>query len=266
MNKQKVNDKKPKKFSTKNYNITDLDPKTAFQRHVYHRDQFAHFLRWTHVLKCMKIGDSVLDFGCGGGNLLEVLYRNRFKASKYVGLDIRAKTIQTAKENFGDVPWAAFYQVDLVKEPEVFFGRLKSKHVCSFEVLEHVGKINGEAFMRNFAACGDRNSVFYLSTPNYDEKVGAAGNHTYDSGDGNGVQPQEFTHAEIAALIEPHFEVIEKFGTFASQKDYKHLLTDPQKEMYTALNRYYDSNLLAVLFAPLFPEQSRNTLWKMKLK
>lgn len=250
----------------KNYNTTDLDPKVAFERHIYHRDQFAHYLRWTHVLKCMKRDDSVVDFGCGNGNLAEVLYRNRFAASSYTGLDIRAKTLDKARLAFKDVPWVTFLQADLVKEKPVFFefNVPPAKHVCSFEVLEHVGKANGQAFMENFAACGDQESTFYLSTPNYDPDVGAAGNHTYDSGDGNGVQPQEFTHEEIQALVDPLFEVTEKYGTFASQKDYKQKLEAWQVKMYQELKRYYDSNLIAVIMAPMFPEQSRNTLWKMK--
>jgi len=252
----------------KNYNTTDLDPQTSFERHVYHRDQFAHYLRWTHVLKCMKIGDTVVDFGCGKGSLAEVLYRNRFAASLYVGLDIRSKTLDKARVEFQNVPWIEFIKADLVKEQVDFFkfNVPPGKHVVSFEVLEHVGKVNGQAFMENFAACGNENSVFYLSTPNYDARVGAAGNHTYDSGDGNGVQPQEFTHAEIQALIDPHFDVIEKFGTFASQKDYKKKLEVWQTKMFQALNKYYDSNLVANIMAPMFPEDSRNTMWKLRLK
>ena len=58
------------------YNTTDLRPDQAFERHVFHRDQFAHYLRWTHILKEAKIGESIVDFGCGAANLLEVLYRN----------------------------------------------------------------------------------------------------------------------------------------------------------------------------------------------
>lgn len=265
------------KPSTKHYNTTDLDPESAFERHVYHRDQFAHYLRWTHILREMKIGQTVLDFGCGSGSLLEVLYRNRFKAARYIGIDIRQKTIEAARQKYAAVDWAEFHVMDLVKDPLEDFESLElmtisgntvkgPDHVCSFEVLEHVGKVNGEAFMERFAACGDEHSVFYLSTPNYDPKVGAAGNHTYDSGDGNGVQPQEFTHEEVAALIEPRFDIIAKFGTFASQKDYKHLMDEPTKLMFDKLSRYYDSNLVAVIMAPLFPEQSRNTLWKMRLK
>ena len=37
------------------YNTTDLRPDQAFECHVFHRDQFAHYLRWTHVLKEAKI-------------------------------------------------------------------------------------------------------------------------------------------------------------------------------------------------------------------
>lgn len=58
---------------TEGYNATALDPAATFERHVYHRDQFAHYLRWTHILKVAKIGDSIVDFGCGAGDLLEVL-------------------------------------------------------------------------------------------------------------------------------------------------------------------------------------------------
>jgi hypothetical protein len=71
-----------KPVKTKKYNTTDLDPETTFERHVFHRDQFAHYLRWTHILKVAKIGEKIVDFGCGKGNLLEVLYRNRFKSGK----------------------------------------------------------------------------------------------------------------------------------------------------------------------------------------
>ncbi len=64
-----------------NYNITQLHPDKCFERHIFHRDQFAHYLRWTHILKESNIGETIVDFGCGKGNLLEVLYRNRKKQS-----------------------------------------------------------------------------------------------------------------------------------------------------------------------------------------
>ena len=39
-----------------------------------------------------------------------------------------------------------------------------------------------------------------------------------------------------------------------------------QKEMLKALEQYYDSNLIANIMAPMFPDMARNTLWVMKRK
>ena len=247
------------------YNVTDLDPQTSFERHVYHRDQFAHYLRWTHIVREAKIGEVIADFGCGRGSLLEVFYRNKFKCKKYVGLDIRKKTIENNKEKFAVVDWAEFHAVDLVLDPFDFKG-IKADKVCSFEVAEHIGKQNIDKFLENFRDCGNDNATYYLSTPNYDEKVGAAGNHTYDSGDGRGVAPQEFAHKELQDHLEKYFVIEKKFGTFASQTHYKNLLNDWQQKMFEGLKEYYDSNLVANIMAPFFPEVARNCIWVMKRK
>lgn len=251
-------------MNKKNYNTTDLDVQRTFERHVFHRDQFAHFLRWTHILKVSKIGETICDFGCGTGNLLEVLYRNRLKQEKYTGIDIRNSVPQKLK----DLPWAEIIVEDLVNPQNgTDFESIQADKVCSFEVLEHVGKQNGKTFLENFMKCGKPDATYYLSTPNYDEKVGAAGNHTYDSGDGRGVDVQEFEHFELQNLIEEAgFEIVKKYGTFASQKDYKPLMNDWQKEMFEAMTNYYDSNLVSNIMAPMFPEHSRNTLWVLKRK
>lgn len=258
-----VTAKAPKKKSK--YNTTDLDPQTSFEKHVYHRDQFAHYLRWTHVLNHATIGETIADFGCGGGSLLEVFYRNKFKCKKYVGLDIRKKTIEGATEHFKAVPWAEFHAVDLILDPYPY-NEIQADKVISFEVAEHVGKQNIETFLKNFRECGNAEATYYLSTPNYDEKVGAAGNHTYDSGDGRGHAVHEFDHFELQNHIEKFFTIEKKYGTFASQTHYKPLLNDWQQKMFDGLREYYDSNLVANIMAPFFPEQARNCLWVLKRK
>jgi SAM-dependent methyltransferase len=249
----------------KKYNTTDLDPETTFERHVFHRDQFAHYLRWTHILKEAKIGETVVDFGCGKGNLLEVFYRNKFKCEKFIGIDIRKQTIEQAKNKFSKIDWVEFYADDLIF-PQVDYSQFKADKVCSFEVIEHVGKQNAHAFLKNFKKCGNENATYYLSTPNYDANVGAAGNHTYDSGDGRGVAIQEFDHFELQLIIEEHFNIVQKFGTFASIRDYKPLMNEWQLNMFNELKKYYDSNLISNIMAPFFPENSRNTLWVLKSK
>ena len=207
------------KLNTKNYNTTDLNPETTFKRHVFHRDQFAHYLRWTHILKEARIGETICDFGCGNGNLLEVLYRNRFKQSKYIGIDIK----DNFKNKLKELSWCEFIVEDLVNpQNKINFEKINADKVCSFEVIEHVGKQNLKVFLENFKKCGNDNAIFYLSTPNYDKNVGAAGNHTYDSGDGRGIAVQEFTYDELKQhIIDSGFIIKKTFGTFASIRDYK---------------------------------------------
>ena len=64
------------------------------------------------------------------------------------------------------------------------------------------------------------------------------------------------------------FELVNHWGTFASQKDIEPVLyeTGPNDLTiaYQYLKDYYDSNLLSVLFAPLYPRYSRNCLWHLR--
>lgn len=262
---------------TSKYNTTDLEPQATFERHVFHRDQFAHYLRWTHILREARTGERICDFGCGRGNLLEVLYRNKFAPSLYVGLDIRAQTIKKAQEKYSNIEKfrVAFIADDLI-HPTTDLETLQCDRICSFEVAEHVGRQNVDAFLYNFALCGkpDGTSTWYLSTPNHDPKVGAAGNHTYSSGridpetgEEVGVEVHELDHEDLQdKIIAAGFNIDRKFGTFASQRDYKPFLEQPGNEWleqtYEALKEYYDSNLVANIMAPIVPaEMARNCLW-----
>ena len=250
----------------KPYNTTQLDPDKSFERHVYHRDQFAHYLRWTHVLKIARIGQKTLDFGSGSGSLAEVFYRNRFKQSKYIGLEYREKTVNQANEKFKDVDWIEFFQCDIIKDD---LSKYKNDwdFIVSFEVAEHIGKNNVDKYLSQAKSLMTNKTKFLISTPNYDEKVGAAGNHTYDSGDGRGKAVQEFYHDELQSAVLDHgFIISDKFGTFASQTHYKKIMNEWQSEMFKELNKYYDSNLMSILMAPMFPEQSRNCLWILEKK
>lgn len=241
------------------YNKTQLNPDQIFEKHVYHRDQFSHYLRWTHVLKIAKINQKILDFGCGSGNLLEVFYRNRFKPQKYVGLDIRKKVIKIANERWNKLcNFAYFYDRDLcdknLNENEIF------NIVCSFEVIEHIGKENVDIFLQNIKKHCDKNTIILLSTPCYDKNVGVANNHIIDGKIG------ELTYKEMHdAFLKNNFIIKNAWGTFASQKDYKNMMNDWQLKMFNKLNEYYDSNLISNLMAPFFPEYSRNVLWECRI-
>lgn len=244
----------------KNYNKTQLTPQQEFERHIYHRDQFAHYLRWTHILKVAKIGQTILDFGCGSGEMLEVFYRNKFRPKKYVGLDIRKQTIDENNEKFSKLDFATFKQADLCAELDL--GETFDIITC-FEVMEHIGHENADAFLENiWFHCNDDTRV-YLSTPNYDPKVGAANNHLL----GPDKVVGEWDHFELQKELEKFFIVEKKYGTFASMRDYKDDLNDWQKQMFEALRDYYDTNLISNIMAPLIDaSKARNCLWVLKAK
>jgi len=265
----------------KNYNTTQLNPDTCFERHVFHRDQVGHWIRWSYALNQLEIGMNVLDFGCGSGNMAEVMYRNRYKGNCYLGLDIRKQTIANNIERFKDVPWIYFQQADLCdKDLKIEFDKIVQEEtyndliqsgfdlITCFEVAEHVGKQNVPLFLDNIKKHMSANSKLLISTPVYDPSVGAAGNHTYDSGDGRGVAIQEMTREEFQALLEERFVIEKKWGVFASVKDYKDRLGDYPglPEIYAKLKQYFDSNIISNIMAPLFPEQSRNIMWECKIK
>lgn len=261
-----MSEAKEKKLSTKGYNTTDLQPFDAINKNILHRDISAHISRWSLVLKHADMGESICDFGCGSANLLELFYRNKFTPKKYIGFEIRLSEVEKNRAKFGKLAWAEFVVQDLIKST-YDFKTVQADKVISFEVLEHVGKQNVDIFLQNFRDCGSKDALYYLSTPCFDEKgPGAAGNHTYDSGDGRGVAPQEFEHFELQGHLEKYFTIQHKYGTFASIKDYKHLLNDWQKKMFDTLSSFYDTNVLSNLMAPMFPEQSRNCLWILKRK
>lgn len=244
----------------KNYNTTQLDPLITFEKHVFHRDQFAHYLRWTHVLKIAKIGMKILDFGCGTGNLAEVFYRNKYSPFLYYGIDIRKKTIENNKLKFSNLSWCKFESFDLCTD-DVYLNERFDIVTC-FEVVEHIGKNNIKSFLKNVKNNMSEGTTLLISTPCFDNKVGAADNHIVNGDIG------EFEYDEFKNILLDNFVIINHWGTFASQKDYKNNLDKyPGLSLiYDKLKEYYDSNLVANLMAPLFPEYARNVIWECELK
>jgi 2-polyprenyl-3-methyl-5-hydroxy-6-metoxy-1,4-benzoquinol methylase len=243
------------------YNKTQLHPEHAFERHVFHRDMFAHYLRFSHVLKIAKIGMNVLDWGCGNGNLFELFYRNRYKPKSYFGMDVRSKTIQNLQEKWKDIDYAEFQFYDLVSISDTIMPTSGEWDIItSFEVIEHIGKKHVDPFLQNIKRHMGQYTTLLISTPCYDEKVGAADNHIIDGEIG------ELTFTEMRDALERNgFIIGAVYGTFASQRDYEGVLTPEELTIYKNLKQYYDTNILSVFMAPLHPEQARNCLWKCKI-
>ena len=252
-------------MAKKPYNTTQLSPDALFERHVYHRDHLAHYLRWNFVMKRAKPGVKIMDIGCGDGGLLETLYHNRRTPRNYFGIDVREQTIKKLQEAWKDKDWASFMALDICADGEIEGFHLAPSGepwdiVACFEVLEHVGKKRVPKVLDFIKNSMKESTIALISTPCYDERVGAADNHMIEGEVG------ELTRDELKALLEERFTIIGNWGTFASVRDYKDLMTPEEKVMFDKLHAYYDANIISVLFAPLHPEASRNNIWEVKLK
>ena len=116
-------------------------------------------------------------------------------------------------------------------------------------MLEHVPQETSAVVVKHLYNISNDDAVFIASTPCFNGKK--AKNH-----------PQELTRDQMKQmLIDAGWTITDNFGTFASRVDlYKHL-SDEQKMVYDELKRYYDVDVMSTIFAPMYPEHSRNNLW-----
>jgi SAM-dependent methyltransferase len=192
----------------------------------------------------------VLDIGCGKEvPLAKTMYSSRYipTTGSYTGIDVNVLRVP-------DLFSSGRFPIELIGQADVCvhdFGESTFRVITCFEVLEHVEPEHSFRMLKRIAALLEDEGEAYLSTPNYDPIMGPANNHV-----------NEMTYKGLEFLIERAGLNIQKaYGTFASRKDYLHKLDPLQRELFDKLSDYYDSNYVATLFAPLYPEQSRNCLW-----
>ncbi len=97
-----------------------------------------------------------------------------------------------------------------------------------------------------------QDGILFVSTPVFNGS--AAANHINEMG-----------RVTLGKAFEmAGFEIIGNYGTFASISDYQHMMSKEQLGIFERLRDYYDTNVLATIFAPLFPAGSRNNLWVLR--
>lgn len=269
----------------KSIDNTHLSIDVAEQRGFIHRDYIAHCLRWSHVIKNMQrnyASAKILDIGCGKDvPLAKSLYSSRLIVKHYIGIDWNHHhTFDLSPFHTGKFPIDTFGRVDFASD-NVWFDNTDDglpginirgenredffylpNTLVSFEVMEHIEPAHVRAMLikartiLNLSRAAGESPVFYLSTPNYDENVGAAGNHV-----------NEMRHDALGWLIEEcGLQIQAEHGTFASMRDYKHKLFsdyEGSQKLFDNLADYYDVNYLATIFAPLYPVEARNCLWTL---
>lgn len=241
---------------------TSLSIDIAEDRQIVHRDYIAHCLRWSHIIKyLLKRGTyrsaGVLDIGCGRETpLLKTMYTNKIMPKTYLGVDpnpIPNHPIHDAIRKIRDFylyEEANYLELDLEKTPLVGSANV----IVCLEVLEHVQP--SMAFDMLVKIRDDMHPLgqAFISTPCWN-RTACAANHI-----------NEITYDALGAMMEDiGFRIESMNGTFASQRDYldEFIIRYKCPELFTELHEYYDSNLLSVIFAPLFPSLSRNCIWRV---
>lgn len=246
----------------KEVDTTCLSIDNAVSHGWIHRDYIAHVLRWSHVAKYMRQERRhqtahLLDVGCGREvPLMKYLYHAMLThtTGSYTGID------------YGKVPWpptikqgttkfnASLHEkTDFVKWAQGLEWAQPFDVVVSFEVLEHVEPWHAYQMLTSMRRVAQPRARIFISTPCFDPKAGAAANHV-----------NEMTFNALRGLIGLAGFTVEKvWGTFANQRDYKKELTPEIQALFNALAEYHSTEILANMFAPLFPEQSRNCLWRL---
>jgi SAM-dependent methyltransferase len=256
----------------KSIDKTYLSIDNSEDRGFIHRDYIAHCLRWTHVIKRLYERKTwqtarILDIGCGRElPMAKLLYSSKLIPAAYYGVDVGPVNNEDFAKLKGDMALRTKifeetnflgmekedieYRVPLPTDDE--FPKLPNIVTC-FEVLEHVEPKMMLTMLDHMKSLTSDDCRYFISTPCWN-RTDCAANHV-----------NEMLYESLGAAFERHGFVVEKvYGTFASIRDYEHLLNPEQKKMFDNLRAYYDSNFLSCIFAPLFPAQSRNCLWELR--
>ena len=234
---------------------THLSLDTAEKRGFIHRDYIAHVLRWTHVIKYLNAkgrykNAKILDIGCGKEvPLAKTMYSSRMIAKDYIGVDVN-------KLEVPEMFHTGKFPIELISGDVTGLALPNDRNIITcFEVVEHIEPEHVHRMLKTIKEHLTNDGVAFISTPCFNGK--AAANHV-----------NEMTYEAFGRMLEDHgFTIEAHYGTFASITDYKNKLYEWELDgAFDALREYYDVNFLAVMFAPLFPEHSRNVLWRVTHK
>jgi SAM-dependent methyltransferase len=222
--------------------------------HMVHRDYLAHAFRWGFAHRLCK-GKTVLDAGCGPewnlGRVLQVHGNMGIRAAKYVGVDLNPK-LPTRRTKLYDL-WPGFNLTEDWTELRDQYGLFDV--VASFEVIEHMGEADGEAYLHGLRQlCG---GLLLLSTPQNNGRRPAR-NHV-----------KEYSTAELDhALHSAGFEAVRRFGTFGDVRALAKAIRDrggcegeSHEGTWRQLREYYSDDVMATFMAPLYPDACKNVMW-----
>lgn len=229
-------------------------------RGCIHRDYMSHVLRYNHVVQYLLQGKRhqtahVLDVGCGReAPLAATLYSMYLThtTGSYTAVDYgpieRPYYLREDRELF-KVTWLPNADFATVALPQPRYDL-----IVMLEVVEHVELWHAYRMLRRARELLAPGGVLFLSTPCYDERMGAADSHV-----------NEMSRRAVRDLLgAAGFTVVDAWGMFASWRDWEPLIDRYAglRDIVDRLKTYYESNVISCLFAPMFPDAARNCLWR----
>ncbi len=245
------------------YDRSHLSPEKAYR---IGRDYLAHCMRYGWPMEVVRqyigAGGRILEMGCGKEiPFFRMLTCDHsavklYKPALYVGADLNeiqyrpeitgCRTVVLPRTNIIDHPTA------MPADPFDL--------VISFEVLEHMGKDDGERFL-------DAMVGFAMRKPAEEKKVGRillstpvnggtiAKNHVY-----------EWRRSELRRAWERRgCRVIEEFGTFSNIIELCEVLTPEEHVVWNRMARYHSPHTLSCFFSVTHPEAARNIAWHVEV-
>jgi predicted SAM-dependent methyltransferase len=126
----------------------------------------------------------------------------------------------------------------------------KASVATCFEVIEHVLPEDGLKLLANIYDFLLPGGKLLLSTPVFDGA--AAVNHIH-----------EYTVPELQGAIESvGFQVHARYGTFANIPALKKVMNEAELQVMESLSDYYSNDVFSCVFAPNYPDSSRNNVWE----
>jgi SAM-dependent methyltransferase len=236
---------------------------------ISHADYIAHSEKWDYCWRDIKMGDRILDVGCGTDTpLMKAIIYNQAQATKvltrndgcYVGVDLN-------KIKPTGVDWATLIgEVDMTSE-EGYSTALSAVPgnsvpgaaqvgytlIVCLEVIEHMQVADGAKLLANFRDLLSPGGRIILSTPVFDGKA-MARSHIH-----------EYYIQELQELIESvGLRVTKRYGTFTAEPQLKRVLKASRPDLlniYEEMRVFHSAGYCSGMFAPMFPDEARNNVW-----
>lgn len=204
----------------------------------------AHLARYLTVVRRVKQYDlTLLDLGSGFCELQDTLYRHRCRVW-YVGQDVNLKYLKSAETRPGNRP--RMYVLSDVRK-KLPLNDESFDMVAAFEIIEHMTKRQGHAFLREIHRVLKPNGICFLST-------------VMQPFCGNGHSPfhtHEYTFPELSSMLKKHPFIIEDvFGIGAFYRELKKHLSTDEKAIYDEYRKRLPPFWVNHLFALTRPEYS----------